>query len=148
MRDPNPVKEDQSPPSNPPGATARLEVARLKRRADFLRVGKGRRWHGKGFTLQAATAEGNGPSRIGFTVTKKVGCSVVRNRARRRLREAVRLGEGLCARPGYDYVIVARLDAIRLPFPTLRRDLRRALDTIHGDGRSREPARPNTKPRP
>lgn len=132
--------------------TSAASIGRLKRRADFLRVGKGRRWHGKGFSMQvAATSEGEADApRVGFTVTKKVGCSVIRNRARRRLREALRVTPGLPLRPGHDYVVVARLEAIRLSFATLQNDLVRGLRSLHGerqaDAGSRRPGkRPATR---
>lgn len=49
-------------------------------------------------------------SRLGFTVSKKVGCAVVRNRVRRRLREIYRFHEAELY-PGYDLVVVARVKA-------------------------------------
>ena len=67
---------------------------------------------------------------IGLTVTKKIGGSVVRNRARRRLREALRLVLPGPARPGHDYVVVARPPALTCPFEHLQRDLAGALEQI------------------
>ena len=105
---------------------------RLTRRAEFLRVGKGRRWHGKAVTVQMSRQpDGEGGARVGFTLTKKVGCAVVRNRARGRLREAVRLSPELPLRPDNDYVIVGRIDAVRLPFAELKRELARAVTAVH-----------------
>ena len=112
-------------------------IGRLKRRADFVRVAKGKRWHGQALSLQAAALDEmpDDPRphdvRIGFTLTKKVGNSVIRNRARRRLREAVRLCQDLPVRPGHDYVIVGRIDAVHLPLPALRDELARAVRGIH-----------------
>ena len=57
-------------------------------------------------------------NRVGITVSKKLGCAVVRNRTRRRLREVYRLNEGLF-RPGWDIVVVARTRAVNAPFPKL-----------------------------
>ncbi|MDR3463642.1 MAG: ribonuclease P protein component [Beijerinckiaceae bacterium] len=142
MRDPDPASESLGP-------KASESIGRLKRRADFLRVAKGRRWHGKAFTLQALQAEERASGddaapavRAGFTVTKKVGGSVVRNRARRRLREALRLCPDLPVRADHDYVIIARLEAIRLPFSTLQDDLTRALRGVHAEARPRDGAKP------
>jgi ribonuclease P protein component len=65
---------------------------RLKRRAEFLHVAaKGRKAPMPGLVLQALARNDAAPVRLGFTVTKKVGNAVVRNRTRRRLREAARL---------------------------------------------------------
>jgi ribonuclease P protein component len=101
---------------------------RLKRRAEFLRVaGKGRRAATHGLVLQALPRADCGPARLGFTVTRKVGNAVVRNRTRRRLKEAARLL--LAAEPvsGVDLVLIGR-DATRgRAFTALTDDLRRAL---------------------
>lgn len=68
-----------------------------------------------------------GPARVGYTVTKKVGNAVVRNRVRRRLKEAVRIhGAGDMAR-GNDYVIVGREDVLAAPFEQLKAELSRRL---------------------
>jgi ribonuclease P protein component len=76
---------------------------RLKRRAEFLRVAaKGRKVATHGLVLQALTRDDNQPARIGFTVTKKLGGAVVRNRARRRLKEAARLELASLERAGLE----------------------------------------------
>ncbi|WP_158811146.1 ribonuclease P protein component [Beijerinckia sp. L45] len=142
MRDPDASGEASgTSPAHPSRQDQDVAIGRLKRRADFLRAAKGRRWHGKAFSLQAGPvedSEAQGESqiaRVGFTVTKKVGGSVVRNRARRRLREALRLSDGLPVRSGHDYVVIARLEAIRLPFSTLQTDLTRAIRSVHAEAR-------------
>jgi len=58
--------------------------------------------------------------RVGFTVTKRQGNAVERNRMRRRLKEAVRLSAGFAMKPGHDYVIVARRDVLETAFPKLQ----------------------------
>ncbi|HUJ98949.1 MAG TPA: ribonuclease P protein component [Stellaceae bacterium] len=113
-------------------------LARLKRRAEFLRVaGKGRRSVTPGFILQAwrrpdaAPAEAAGDAaRIGFTASRKVGIAVVRNRARRRLRAAVAEVMPLHAAVGHDYVLVARAGTVSRPFAALLADLERALKEL------------------
>ena len=60
-------------------------------------------------------------NRVGFTVSKKLGHAVVRNRTRRRLREIYRLNEHRFAR-GYDIVVVARSAAVDADFAVLERD--------------------------
>src|ERR1700712_3153790 len=82
---------------------------RLKRRAEFLRVaGKGRKAPMPGVVLQALRRDDAGPARIGFTVTKKVGNAVVRNRTRRRLKEALRLLLRDAPVAGVDLVLIGR----------------------------------------
>ena len=124
-------------------ASQRPVVARLKKRADFLAAAKGRREHQRCFVLQArprgeaADAEAGGDlmitdaPRFGFTVTKKVGNSVIRNRIRRRLREAVRLTELSLTKPNHDYVLIARIEALTAPFEDMRGEILRALTRIH-----------------
>ena len=103
-------------------------ATRLKRRAEFLRVaGSGRKAPVHGLVLQALRRDDVGPARLGFTVTKKVGNAVIRNRTKRRLRAAAR--EVLAATPlhGVDLVLIGR-DATRgRRFAALVDDLRRAL---------------------
>lgn len=104
----------------------------LRRRAAFVAVAGGQRVARTGFLIQALAAKspdgvsdgvsaGQG-TRFGFTVTRKVGNAVVRNRIRRRLREAVRVAES-GASPATDYVLVARRAALTLPFQRLVTDL-------------------------
>jgi ribonuclease P protein component len=68
--------------------------------------------------------------RFGFTVTKQSGGAVQRNRIRRRLKEALRLLNPLPARPGHDYVILARPAALDMPFLALQGELIWALGKI------------------
>jgi ribonuclease P protein component len=88
---------------------------------------KGRKAPVHGLVLQALARDDQGPARIGFTVTKKVGNAVIRNRTRRRLKEAARLLLREQAVSGVDLVVIGR-DATRgRPFMDLIDDLRRAL---------------------
>ncbi len=101
---------------------------RLKRRAEFLRVAaKGRKVAAPGLVLQALARMDAGPARIGFTVTKKVGNAVVRNRTRRRLKEAVRLLLQEAPPSGVDLVLVGREGTRTRRFAALQADLRHAL---------------------
>ncbi len=117
----------------------RRAVARLRKRAEFVNAAKGQRAHARGFSLQAVRRPG-APSdiapRFGFTVTKKLGSAVIRNRIRRRLKEALRLLPDLSARPGHDYVILARPAALDQAFPALQEDLARAIADIHALARA------------
>ena len=103
-------------------------TTRLRRRAEFLRVAaKGRRAAMPGLVLQALQRGDDAPARLGLTVTKKVGNAVIRNRTRRRLKEAARLLLQQHAVAGVDLVLVGR-DATRSrDFSALQADLARAL---------------------
>ncbi|QCI65398.1 ribonuclease P protein component [Phreatobacter stygius] len=101
--------------------------SRLVRRADFIACSKGRRVATAAFVLQERQRGDAAAPRFGFTVTKKTGGAVERNRMRRRLKEAVRLGAREAARPGSDYVLVLTRAALDRPFDTLLTDLTEAL---------------------
>jgi ribonuclease P protein component len=96
---------------------------------------------GRAFKLQAAQREQDesGPARFGFTVTKKIAGAVGRNRIRRRLKEAVRLGGAKAALDGYDYVFVARPGALTTRFSELTAQIAEALTRL--EPRCRKPHR-------
>lgn len=108
-------------------------LARLKIRHEFLRVaGTRRRASAAGMVIQAAAAPSGSPdqvpaSRVGFTVTKKVGNAVVRNRAKRRLRAIAAELMPVHAAPGYDYVLIGRPAAATCAYTELKRDCEQAL---------------------
>ena len=127
---------------------ARLD--RLKKRADFLRVAALRRkWAAPGLILQAAPGTGTelqaDSLRVGFTVSKKVGNSVCRNRAKRRLREAVSAIFPAHASPGLDYVVIGRRETLERPYSLLLQDLLAALKRVGGLRQTQVDADPQTK---
>ena len=110
-----------------------VKVSRLVKRADFLRLARGRKWAAPGLVLQMApTPEPAGPIRVGFTATKKLGNAVVRNRVKRRLREVARQVLPLLAAPAHDYVLIGREATAERPFNALIEDLKQALRKVHG----------------
>lgn len=101
---------------------------RLQRRAEFLRAAaKGRKAPVHGLVLQALPRDDAGAARIGFTVTKKIGNAVLRNRTRRRLKEAARLVLATLPLAGVDLVLIGRDATRRRNFLDLQDDFRRAL---------------------
>lgn len=111
-------------------------IGRLLKRADFLRVQAGRSAARRSFVLkgrprQSACGRPASEARFGFAVTKRLGSAVVRNRARRRLKEAVRLVAPEHAKPGYDYVVIGRPGAVDAAFAEILEELRTALRSIH-----------------
>jgi len=128
----------ETPPlgDDPPGAFSVVKLSVLKQRADFLRAARARRKPMPGFLLQARLRApdeaAQTPIRIGYTCSKKVGNSVARNRAKRRLREIARKVLPVDGQAGWDYVLVGRADATAdLPFDQLQSDLSQALQAIH-----------------
>jgi ribonuclease P protein component len=116
----------QIPPAKP-GCVQK--PGRLKRRPEFLRVASsGKKAAVGGVVLQALPRQDGEAARLGFTVTKKVGNAVVRNRTRRRLKEAARLL--LAQRPvaGVDLVLIGRDSTRKRNFIALQGDIRRALE--------------------
>ncbi|SLN25354.1 ribonuclease P protein component [Oceanibacterium hippocampi] len=100
----------------------------LKRRADFLRIAaKGRKCAAPGLVLQAALSRHEERPRIGFTVTRKVGNAVTRNRAKRRLRALAMEILAPHAHSDYDYVLIGRGTTPGRPFDALRRDLEKSM---------------------
>jgi ribonuclease P protein component len=108
-----------------------VEVERLRVRREFLFVAEGYSERKRLLVVQARRRNTPRPEAgAGFTTTKKVGNAVIRNRARRRLREAARsllpgLGVG-----GADYVFVARQETAAAPWPRLLDDMEKALISL------------------
>lgn len=75
--------------------------------------------HGNGYLVLYARPNRTATNRVGVTVSKKLGCAVVRNRVRRRLREVYRLNEDKFT-PGWDIVVVARGRCVGAEFGKLQ----------------------------
>jgi ribonuclease P protein component len=113
-------------------------LGRLFDRQDFLRIAAARRkWVAPGLILQVAPnpepaaagahAEGR---RLGFTASKKVGNSVARNRAKRRLRALARELMAEQAATDRDYVLIARTETVTRPYAQLKAELATALGRL------------------
>lgn len=87
----------------------------------------GRKLARQGFVLQALKTSPQADLRVGYTATKKIGNAVTRNRARRRLKEAARLGLAEMGLKGMEFVFICRQETAMLPFAVLRHNLQSAL---------------------
>jgi ribonuclease P protein component len=125
-------------------------MERLRQRADFVAAATGAKAPTAAFVLQARKRGDSGPIRVGFTVTKKVGSAVERNRVRRRLKAVVSGSAAGRMCPGYDYVLVGRRAALELPFDRLVEEfngaLRRLEMTAAKDMARRSAVRPTQAP--
>ena len=107
-------------------------MLRLKQRADFLAAASGAKVATAAFVLQGHNRDDGGPARVGFTVSRKVGTAVERNRVRRRLRDIVKRSAAETLRSGYDYVLVGRRTALSRQFDQMIDDFRNALRRLEG----------------
>lgn len=84
-----------------------------------------------GFVLLVrGRADGSDAMRVGFTVTKKIGNAVVRNRMKRRLRALARAILPEAGIPGADHVLIGRSGGIERDFALLSAELRKALAKV------------------
>lgn len=108
----------------------------MRKRAEFTRVNGGAKASSGACVVLAMARAGASDIGIGLTASRRVGGAVIRNRAKRRLREAFRLLARQFARPGCDYVLIATPATAELAWQRLLDDLKRALIRL---GRSLEP---------
>ncbi|WP_420403145.1 ribonuclease P protein component [Nisaea sp.] len=117
-------------------------LERLQKRSEFLNIARiGRKAVTQGLVLQARALEPDhdGPLRVGYTASRKVGGAVQRNRARRRLRAVVHDVLNTMAAPGHEFVLIARANTLSRSYDGLVADLRRALSKV---GALKEETRP------
>ncbi len=99
------------------------KALRLRKRREFLSVqGRGARRRGRYLVVIARRREVEGPTRLGVTVSRKVGGAVVRNRIKRRIREAFRQRQRELP-PGFDLVVVAKREAAEASFRQIEGEL-------------------------
>lgn len=106
---------------------------------DFLAAAASMVCARRGCVVQVRVRDDLGEPRIGFTVTRKLGNAVLRNRIKRRLREAVRVASGLDLRRGHDYVFIGRAATLVQKFEDLKDDIVVATQRLN-DGKA-DPAR-------
>ena len=119
---------ERSPRARPQEAK---RLATITRRVDFLAANAGLRTTTPGFILLVRDRKDSDPSmRVGFTVTKKIGGAVVRNRMKRRFRALAREIVPAKGLAGADHVMIGRAKGIERDFGQLRAELGQALDRL------------------
>lgn len=120
----------------------------LRQRADFLAANGGLRVGTPAFVLLVKPrGDDSAQPRIGYTVTKKIGNAVVRNRIKRRFRALVRQVLADHGLPGADHVLIGRGEAMTRDFAVMQADLVRALDRVREGKASTDRRPPRGKPR-
>lgn len=112
-----------------------MQLSTIKKRRDFLSAAeKGKKFVTGSFILQMVERAPDHPvqggPRFGFTVTKRMGNAVIRNRIKRRLREALRQLPPRHLVTGCDYVVISRHKALECAFSDLIRDMEFAFSRI------------------
>ncbi|MGN6817126.1 MAG: ribonuclease P protein component [Sphingomonas sp.] len=100
----------------------------MTKRRDFLAANSGKRAPMPGFILLVRRRnDGDATMRVGYTVTKKIGNAVVRNRIKRRFRALAHEILPVSGVAGADHVLIGRLDGLTRDFAQLKTDLAKAL---------------------
>jgi len=109
------------------GAASFSPADRLHNSAEFRYLQRhGTRAEGAHFVLYAGRFPGDEKSRLGVTVSKRVGIAVIRNRVKRRVREAYRLMLRDMLKPGISLVVIARPGAGELTSDAIGGELKAA----------------------
>ena len=124
-----------------------FKIERMTSRPQFLAAAKGVSEARGAVVVQRLDRGDDLPVvRLGFTATRKVGNAVIRNRAKRRLREAARAATPLLAVPGSDYVFIARMGTVDRPWDRLLDDVKSALTRLATQGAPGRGPAPKTAP--
>jgi ribonuclease P protein component len=116
-----PTAPDDAPPT----------IERMQVRAEFLAAARGAVCARGAVVVQALDRSAERVTiRAGFTATRKIGGAVVRNRAKRRLREAARAHLPALGQRGFDYVFIARGGTAARPWARLLDDVKSALISL------------------
>lgn len=99
---------------------------RIRKRAEFVRIQRGYRGKKTAHFIVILAASSQSPGRLGITVSRRVGCSVERNRVKRRVREFFRLHRQEL-QPAHDLLVIARSGAEKLSYKDVESELSAAL---------------------
>ena len=116
--------------------TDKASLGTLRQRSEFLYVRDGDYAARGAVVIQCRPNPAHGEVRYGITATKRIGNAVIRNRAKRRLREVARALLPEMGLPSHDYVLIARDRTVDRPWDRLLSDTRKALHFLSSPGQS------------
>ena len=105
-------------------------LGKITKRSDYIKASKGRYVKTSSLFLQKIKRDDKKGSRYGVTASKKIGIAVERNRAKRRIRHAIKEVLPKYGKNGYDYVVVATVKTNKVSWKTILNDLEKAFREI------------------
>ena len=105
-------------------------LGKITKRSDYIKASKGRYVKTSSLFLQKLKRDDKKNPRYGVTASKKIGIAVERNRAKRRMRHAIKEVLPKYGKNGYDYVVVATIKTNKVSWKTILNDLEKAFREI------------------
>ena len=105
-------------------------LGKITKRSDYIKASKGRYVKTSSLFLQKIKRDDKKGPRYGVTASKKIGIAVERNRAKRRIRHAIKEVLPKYGKNGYDYVVVATVKTNKVSWKTILNDLEKAFREI------------------
>ena len=105
-------------------------LGKITKRSDYIKASKGRYVKTSSLFLQKLKRDNKNSPRYGVTASKKIGIAVERNRAKRRIRHAIKEVLPKYGKNGYDYVVVATVKTNKVSWKTILNDLEKAFREI------------------
>lgn len=105
-------------------------LGKITKRSDYVKAARGRYIKTSSLFLQKVKRDDKKIPRYGVTASKKIGIAVERNRAKRRIRHAIKEVLPKYGKNGYDYVVVATIKTNKVSWKTVLNDLEKAFREI------------------
>ena len=105
-------------------------LGKITKRSDYVKASRGRYIKTSSLFLQKVKRDDKKIPRYGITASKKIGIAVERNRAKRRIRHAIKEVLPKYGKNGYDYVVVATIKTNKVSWKTVLNDLEKAFREI------------------
>ena len=105
-------------------------LGKITNRSDYVKASRGRYIKTSSLFLQKVKRDDKKIPRYGITASKKIGIAVERNRAKRRIRHAIKEVLPKYGKNGYDYVVVATIKTNKVSWKTVLNDLEKAFREI------------------